>query len=259
MKNNKRKTTEQFIEEAIKIHKDKYTYEKVVYINSHTKVEITCKNHGSFFQRPSDHLKGLGCSSCKAENLSKRQQYTSDMFIEKSKELYKELSYDYSLVNYINSKTSVTLICPMHGNFSVVPVNHLHRGACCPVCRKIKTADRNMWSYSSWEETGKTSKKFKAFTLYLVEMFNEKNEKFLKLGKTYTSISYRFRNVPYSYNVLYTYYGEANEISKKEEELKNKFKPYFYLPLISFGGKYECFDYKYKKDIIKILTERCNI
>ena len=45
--NIRRKTTEQFISEASKIHKNEYDYNKVNYINNSTKIEIICKIHGS--------------------------------------------------------------------------------------------------------------------------------------------------------------------------------------------------------------------
>ena len=45
---NFRKTTEQFIEEARKVHGDKYDYSKVEYVNATTKVRIICPKHGEF-------------------------------------------------------------------------------------------------------------------------------------------------------------------------------------------------------------------
>lgn len=61
----KRKTTEEFIADAIKIHKDKYGYENVVYKNNKTKVEIYCKNCNKYFmQTPNEHLDGCGCPTC---------------------------------------------------------------------------------------------------------------------------------------------------------------------------------------------------
>jgi len=47
-----------------KVHGDKYDYSKVNYINSMTKVEIRCPEHGSFFQRPNTHSNGSGCPKC---------------------------------------------------------------------------------------------------------------------------------------------------------------------------------------------------
>ena len=33
--------------------------------------------------------------------------------------------YDYSLVKYINSTTSVKIICPIHGEFKQKPYHHI--------------------------------------------------------------------------------------------------------------------------------------
>ena len=61
-RNNKKKTKEQFIEEAYKVHGNKYDYSKVEYINSKTKVCIICPIHGEFLKTPNKHLLGQGCA-----------------------------------------------------------------------------------------------------------------------------------------------------------------------------------------------------
>lgn len=33
--------------------------------------------------------------------------------------------YSYEFVNYVNSHTKVTIICPIHGNFTQTPGSHL--------------------------------------------------------------------------------------------------------------------------------------
>ena len=60
----KRKTKEQFIEEAQKIHGKRYDYSKVEYLGNNKKVCIICPEHGEFWQTPYLHLKGNGCSKC---------------------------------------------------------------------------------------------------------------------------------------------------------------------------------------------------
>ena len=57
-------TTETWITKAIKVHGDRYNYSKVVYTNSSDNVEIICKEHGMFSQRPADHLMGVNCPTC---------------------------------------------------------------------------------------------------------------------------------------------------------------------------------------------------
>ncbi|WP_119686440.1 hypothetical protein [Acinetobacter ursingii] len=60
-------TQEDFVSKAANIHGDKFIYNKVKYKNHRTKVEIVCRVHGSFFQKPKDHLMGSGCKWCCAE------------------------------------------------------------------------------------------------------------------------------------------------------------------------------------------------
>lgn len=57
-------TTEDFIKKAEIIHKNKYIYSKVQYVNSHSKVCIICSEHGEFWQTPTCHLEGKGCQKC---------------------------------------------------------------------------------------------------------------------------------------------------------------------------------------------------
>jgi len=59
-----KKTTEQFIIDAIKIHDTKYDYSLVEYKNSSTKIKIICKKHGIFEQSPYSHLDNHGCPIC---------------------------------------------------------------------------------------------------------------------------------------------------------------------------------------------------
>ena len=45
--------------------------------------------------------------------------------------------YNYTLVNYVNSKTKIKIICPQHDIFEQLPYEHL-RGKGCPICRESK-------------------------------------------------------------------------------------------------------------------------
>lgn len=57
-------TPEEYIEKANIVHNNRYTYPNLNYINSYSKVNITCKVHGDFSQRPDTHLQGTGCPKC---------------------------------------------------------------------------------------------------------------------------------------------------------------------------------------------------
>lgn len=58
------KTTEEFIRQSTDVHGNKFDYSNLKYVNSLTKVVITCREHGDFLQTPTDHLRGAGCPKC---------------------------------------------------------------------------------------------------------------------------------------------------------------------------------------------------
>ena len=82
-------TTEEFISKAKEIHGDRYGYDNVVYINNSTEVEIVCKTHGSFEQRPYNHLMGKGCKECGLIKRAKSKTKTTTQFIEQAKIIHK--------------------------------------------------------------------------------------------------------------------------------------------------------------------------
>jgi hypothetical protein len=62
---------EKVVEQANEKHNDCYGYENAVYIDSSTKMEITCKEHGPFWQTPNNHIiKGSVCSDCSLSGTS---------------------------------------------------------------------------------------------------------------------------------------------------------------------------------------------
>lgn len=120
----KKFSTEQFITKSIVVHGNNYDYSKVIYKNSHIKVEIICPKHGSFFQRPFDHLNKKGCINCSGNILK-----TTEQFIKDAKAIHGEI-YDYSKVNYNGNKIKVEIICLKHGSFFQRPNNHLNAAGC---------------------------------------------------------------------------------------------------------------------------------
>lgn len=134
MKSNKRLTTEEYIQRAIKAHgTEKYRYDKTIYINGSTKVEIFCMKHQEYFwTSPTNFIKiKNSCPKCINE-LYKNTRYTTEEFIKRAKDCH-EIQYDYSKVEYINNHTDVIIICPIHGEFKQVPSVHL-RPSDCPKC-----------------------------------------------------------------------------------------------------------------------------
>jgi hypothetical protein len=142
--------TEEFIIKANFIHKNKYNYLKVNYVNTNTKIKIICKIHGEFEQIPNIHLNGSGCDNCSIEN----KFSNTKEFIEKTITIHNN-TYDYSKVNYITAETKITIICKTHGEFQQTPHSHLN-GYGCSKCSKT-------YHYNTSE-----------FIIKSIELYNEK-------------------------------------------------------------------------------------
>jgi hypothetical protein len=100
------KTTEYFINKAKEIHGDKYDYSLVEYKKAKNKVEIICSKHGSFFQRPQDHLSGNGCPTCNNSKgeieirklLSKNNIIFKEQYIFDNCKFKNKLKFDFYLI-----------------------------------------------------------------------------------------------------------------------------------------------------------------
>lgn len=110
--NKQRLTTDEFISKCKKLYGDRFSYDKINYVNADTKVIVTCRVHGDFSTRPADFLRGHHCPKCKGDKISNinklSKRYSKEEFIEKSKLLYNEL-FDYSDVIYVNSRTKILI------------------------------------------------------------------------------------------------------------------------------------------------------
>ena len=236
---DKRVTTESFISKAKEVHGTRYNYEKVKYVNARTKVTIICPVHGEFEQLPNNHLK-YHCNKCGNIATGANGTLKTNEFVEKAKSVHGD-RYDYTNVQYSKSKERVIIICSEHGRFKQTPSDHL-QGKGCSKCRDAKLST-NPWSYADWENRGKSSKNFDSFKVYIIKCWNDV-ETFYKIGKTYVPIEIRFKNnteMPYKWELVQKYEGDALAMSKLEKKLQSEHKEYSYVPKLTFGGKYECF------------------
>ena len=135
----RRKTLENFIHDANKIHGEKYDYSKVEYISEKTKIIIKCKIHGEFEQTPGNHLSSKGCPKCSFITISKLKRNSTTKFIENALKIHKN-KYDYSNVEYITVKTKINIKCNYCGNiFTQTPNNHLNGKGCILCGAKSRT------------------------------------------------------------------------------------------------------------------------
>lgn len=193
-------------------------FKKILVENQYGLCEIT----------PSVLLRGASPDITSAINKTK-------YFINQSLEIYGEF-YDYSKVNYINSRSHISVVCPVHGRFSVLPSNFL-RGHGCALCGGASY-------YSGMHEDDFKEELEKVYGIvYYLKCWSDEEE-FYKIGITKKDVETRFSGkfkMPYKYKILKiveTNLYEAIKLEKREHSL-NKEKSY--IPKISFGGYTECF------------------
>ncbi len=161
----KRKTTSEFITQAKMTHGSKYTYTECHYLTRDDDVTINCSVHGPFRQNPVRHINGSGCPKCS----TLRQTLTKEQFISRAKTRHVGCKYDYSKVDYVNSKSKVVIVCRTHGDFKQRPGDHM-RGDGCSLCSerakkdtssfvtKSKTIHGDKYEYSNSEYVNSNTK-----------------------------------------------------------------------------------------------------
>ena len=134
-----RKTTPQFVEEAQRMHGEKFDYSEVEYVNTHTPVRIKCRQCGVvFMQSPASHLSGAGCPRCSKKQTHRRVDHAA--FIARAKAVHGD-KYDYSKTGYQDMRSKVLIVCPVHGEFWQRAQSHL-LGNGCPECKRQRHIER---------------------------------------------------------------------------------------------------------------------
>ena len=110
-------------------------YSNVQYQNSKSPVEIICKTHGPFFQRPSSHIhQKAGCNKC-----SGKWKLDTKEFVIRAKKVHGDF-YDYSKTEYETRHSELIVTCPEHGDFSVIAASHM-AGRKCRKCAGLFPID----------------------------------------------------------------------------------------------------------------------
>ena len=135
-----RMSKKDFINESIKMHSNKFSYEKTEPLKRHDKVKIYCEVHKKYFeQRLNLHLKAyIGCKDCIKDNkIKQNRDLFGKNFIENFKNKFGD-NYDFSKVNYVNNFIPVDIFCIKHNIwFKQVHRNINRSKTCsCPKCKK---------------------------------------------------------------------------------------------------------------------------
>lgn len=129
-----KRTTNQFIKEAIAIHGDKYDYSKVEYLRNDYPVTIVCKKHGEFDQRSVSHLNlKANCPTCSG-NFKDTRTFIIDV-----KAKYGEKRFKFDQTRYVNARKFVTIFDTVSNkSLSLDPMKIL-RQTMCQRCENYAT------------------------------------------------------------------------------------------------------------------------
>ena len=67
------------------------------------------------------------------------KKLTQEQFLERAREVHED-RFDYSLVNYINNRVKIQIICKQHGIFNQSPINHLNGQGCFLCASQIRNS-----------------------------------------------------------------------------------------------------------------------
>jgi very-short-patch-repair endonuclease len=128
----KRLTKEEFMERAMAAHGKRYDLSRAIYRTQYDAVSVRCGQHGPFTIAPQNLWKGGGCPNCARAEQGMARRLTTEEFVLRAKAVH-GAKYRYIDTIYTTAKTKVSVTCTIHGDFSILPSNHL-AGRGCSVC-----------------------------------------------------------------------------------------------------------------------------
>jgi hypothetical protein len=121
----KRISNDEYIKRCKEKHGDKYDYSKVVYNSTHNTIKIICPIHGEFNKEAVSFIK----QKCPCPKCGRSYKSNTSEFIEKARIVHGD-RYNYSKVEYVNSKDKVCILCKIHGEYFITPNDHLGGHGC---------------------------------------------------------------------------------------------------------------------------------
>lgn len=138
--NNTRKSLQTLIEQASKVHNNKYDYSLIgkTYKNNRSKVNVICPNHGPFLVKVFNHvISQTGCPRCSG-------RITQEEWIARARIVHKD-RYSYDNIKFRGSEKKIDILCEKHGEYSQAPFSHL-QGHGCPSCN-LSTGEIKIYNF----------------------------------------------------------------------------------------------------------------
>ncbi len=218
----KKKTTADFITDAIAYHGTLFNYSEAEYTGWDQPVKIICNTHGRFYPRASSHTNGTGCPKCAADVVSKNLKFSLEDFINKAIQVH-GCKYSYTNTIYIDSRHKVNIFCTScKKEFYQLANGHL-QGRGCPDCQDYGF------------------KNYKPSFFYILTC-----ENVIKVGITNRKVEARLSKIVKSSKLDFKifasfYFSEGKLASTLEDEVLKYLRSKFKSPKEEFDGYTECF------------------
>lgn len=231
----------------IEVHSSKYDYSLFKeYENSEALINIGCTKHGIFKQSCYSHSKGHGCRKCATEfTASEKYSENKDKFY-----LNIKVKFDNKISvtgEYINNSNRIKYKCNnCLIEYQNTPNKLLSKNNVgCAYCYGNGKNKQTIEYFEKYKELLVKEVGF----LYIVRLYNKK-ENFIKIGITKEkSCEGRFNKIPYTKEILYLQENNMYNCFKIEQYILKNFKPLKYTPLNWFGGVTECLEKDCFKEI----------
>ena len=139
---------EYIIEEARKIHGDKYDYTITEGVNSKIdKIKYRCRKHDYIHEQGlHNHLQGKGCPLCAKEKRRLGRVLEKNEFLEKIKKRGDLDKYDFDKIdfNFRDEFGRMEIYCKEHGRFLIRPSHFINGVEGCEYCNGRKKDDEKV-------------------------------------------------------------------------------------------------------------------
>ena len=187
------------------------------YVSAKSPIQFRCKIHGLEFESTPDRLNvGIhGCSKCARESIGEQSRLSQDDFIRRVVAKFGD-QFDLSMTDYLHMQESVTVGCPIHGEFQATPANFLNSTHGCPKCGRLYAGYAQNRIHNL--EQRLTKSKPTTIALMKVEVFGIRS---YKLGTTSRGLLNRYRE--YLKEILFESTLDELDALRLEQHLHAKY------------------------------------
>ena len=196
---------------------------KIDYTNQKTlrgKVKAYCTIHGKFSSSIHNILKSnYGCPKCYAEIRGLKQITPFEIFLEKANKKFKN-KFKYIKDTYLKGSEKMVAICPTHGEFKIIPSQHLTQTYGCFQCM-LEDNEGEMNKYRAYSNN--------PTMLYYVKILKE-DKVYFKIGITTKTLKSRFNQLKKEdavfKDIVTRHFETGKEAYSIEQEILSKNKKY---------------------------------